>query len=110
VRLRVFGYDRGAPVDGLFLYGERQQYLFTRVCFDVLMGRGQYAYVPLSRRMLRRLQHAGDSYAGLRERYLAGHGVAYAAVAGAGDAQRITGLGGAARVDGVVWWACSGAS
>jgi len=91
VRLQVFGYDRGAPVDGIFLLGEHQQYLFTRVRFDALAGSSQYAYVPLSRRMLRRLRHAGDAYAGLRERCLAGGGVAYATVQGVGDAQRITG-------------------
>jgi hypothetical protein len=90
VRLHVFGYDRGAPVDGLFLLGEHQQYLFTRVRFDALAAFGQYAYVALSRRMLRRLQHAGDAYAGLRERCLASAGVTYATVKGIGDAQRIT--------------------
>jgi hypothetical protein len=91
VRVRVFGYDRGAPVDGIFLYGEHQQYLFSRVRFDVLGGTGQYAYVPLSRRILGRLQNAGDSYARLRERYLTRSRVVYATVAGVGDAQRITG-------------------
>jgi hypothetical protein len=91
VRLRVFGYDRGAPVDGLFLHGEHQQYLFTRVRFDPLLGTGQYAYVPLSRRMLGRLQHADDAYAELRKRYLARRGAIYATVGGAGEAQRITG-------------------
>ena len=34
VRLQVFGDDRGAPIDGLFLPDEHQQYLFTRVRFD----------------------------------------------------------------------------
>jgi hypothetical protein len=93
VRLLVFGYDRGAPVDGIFLYGEHQQYLFTRVRFDALAGAGQYAYVRLSRRMLRRLQHtSGGAYAGLRGRCLAARrGVSYASVSGAGDAQQITG-------------------
>ena len=92
VRLRVFGFDRGAPVDGVFLYGEHQQFLYTRVRFDRLAGTGQYAYVPLSRRMLGRLQHArGDAYPRLRERYLQRRGVAYAAVAGTGQAQQITG-------------------
>jgi hypothetical protein len=91
VRLRVFGYDRGAPVDGIFLYGEHQQYLFSRVGFDVLGGTGKYAYVSLSRRILGRLQNAGDSYAGLRQRCLARGRVVYAAVAGIGDAQRIIG-------------------
>ncbi len=91
VRLHVFGFDRGAPVDGVFLYGEHQQYLFTRVRFDAVGAMGQYAYVPLSRRILGRLQNAGDSYARLRRRYLARSQVIYAAVAGAGNAQRIVG-------------------
>jgi len=91
VRLRVFAYDHGAPVDGIFLYGEHQQYLFTRVRLDALAATSQYAYVPLSRRILARLQNADGSYPALRLRCLTRRGIIYATVAGAGDAQRITG-------------------
>jgi hypothetical protein len=91
VRLAVFRSDSGAPVDGVFLFGQDQRYLFTRVGYEPLRRTGLYAYVPLSRRMLRRLQHAGDGYDRLRDRCLARRGVAYATAAGAGAAQRITG-------------------
>ena len=92
VRLQVFLYDRGAPVDGVFLYGEHQQFLYTRLRFDGRTGAGEYAYVPLSRRMLGRLQNASDdTYTRLRERYLKYRGVFYGHVTGTGQAQRLTG-------------------
>lgn len=47
--------------------------------------------MPLSRRMLGRLQHADDAFAELRKRYLARRGAIYATVGGLGEAQRITG-------------------
>ena len=96
VRLRVFGYERGAPVDGIFLYGEDQPFLFTRLGFDAFKGTGQYAFVPLSRRTLIRLQNADGSYASLRERCLTQPGILHATVAGVGDAQQILGRGVAA--------------
>ncbi len=92
VRLLVFEEDRGALQDGILLLGEHQQYLFTRILDDWLAGTGLYAYVPLSRRMLGRLQNtSGLGYARRRERYLRRRGILYANVAGTGEAQRITG-------------------
>jgi hypothetical protein len=91
VRLQVFGYERGVPVDGIFLYGEDQHFLFTRLGFDAFTGTDRYAFVPLSRRILLRLQNADGSYATLRERCLTRPGILYAAVTGTGDAQKIVG-------------------